>query len=124
VLFGATGDLAHRKIVPALFALHRGGELPSPFGVLATSTSVKDAPTYRADLRQSLERFEGHVPDAAAWDPFASSIDTVAGDYTKPEAFRSLRAAIEAAEAKRATAGSRLFYLAVPPPSFPDPPGL
>jgi len=119
VLFGATGDLAHRKIAPALFALHRGGELPSPFGVLATSTSVKDAPSYRADLRQSLERFEGHVPDAAAWDPFASSIDTVAGDYTKPEAFRSLRAAIEAAEAKRATAGSRLFYLAVPPAQFP-----
>jgi glucose-6-phosphate 1-dehydrogenase len=119
VLFGATGDLAHRKIVPALFALHRAGELPSPFGVLATSTSVKDAATYRADLRQSLERFEGHAPDAAAWDPFASSIATVAGDYTKPEAFRSLRQAIEAAEAKRATAGSRLFYLAVPPAQFP-----
>jgi glucose-6-phosphate 1-dehydrogenase len=119
VLFGATGDLAHRKIVPALFALHKNAELPSPFGVLATSTSVKDAQSYRAELRQSLERFEGHAPDAAAWDAFASSIDTVAGDYTKPEAFRSLRAAIEAAEAKRATARSRLFYLAVPPAQFP-----
>jgi glucose-6-phosphate 1-dehydrogenase len=119
VLFGATGDLAHRKIVPALFALHRNGELPSPFGVLATSTSVKDAQSYRAELRQSLERFEGDAPDAAAWDAFASAIDTVAGDYTKPEAFRSLRAAIEAAEAKRATAKSRLFYLAVPPAQFP-----
>jgi len=64
VLFGATGDLAHRKIAPALFALHRGGELPSPFGVLATSTSVKDAPTYRADLRQSL---------AASFQAFAAS---------------------------------------------------
>ena len=119
VLFGATGDLAHRKIVPALFALHRNAELPSPFGVLGTSTSVKDAQSYRAELRQSLERFEGHAFDAAAWDAFASSIDTVAGDYTKPEAFRSLRAAIEAAEAKRATAKSRLFYLAVPPAQFP-----
>jgi glucose-6-phosphate 1-dehydrogenase len=119
VLFGATGDLAHRKIVPALFALHRAGELPSPFGVLATSTSVKEGPTYRADLRQSLERFDGHATDLAGWDAFASSIDTVAGDYTKPEAFRSLRAAIEAAEAKRATAKSRLFYLAVPPAQFP-----
>ncbi len=68
VLFGATGDLAHRKIVPALFALHRNAELPSPFGVLATSTSVKDAQSYRAELRQSLERFEGHAPDAAAWE--------------------------------------------------------
>jgi glucose-6-phosphate 1-dehydrogenase len=105
--------------VPALFALHRAGELPSPFGVLATSTSVKEGPTYRADLRQSLERFDGHATDLAGWDAFASSIDTVAGDYTKPEAFRSLRAAIEAAEAKRATAKSRLFYLAVPPAQFP-----
>jgi glucose-6-phosphate 1-dehydrogenase len=119
VLFGATGDLAHRKIVPALHALHRSDELPSPFGVLATSTSVKDAQSYRADLRQSLQRFEGRAPDASEWDAFASSIDTVAGDYTKPEAFRSLRAAIEAVEAKRPTGGSRLFYLAVPPAQFP-----
>jgi glucose-6-phosphate 1-dehydrogenase len=88
VLFGATGDLAHRKIVPALFELSRNGELPSPFGVVAASTSVKAAEAYRTELRQSVERFApGRVTDEKAWGAFASSVDTVAGDHTRPEAF-------------------------------------
>ena len=79
VLFGATGDLAHRKIVPSLYELARGRELPSPFGVIGTSTSVGPAAAYRDDLRQSLARFGGGKPlDDAAWSAFASGIDTVA----------------------------------------------
>jgi glucose-6-phosphate 1-dehydrogenase len=120
VLFGATGDLAHRKIAPALFALARAGELPSPFGIVATSTSVGPAEAYRARLRQSVERFSGRTMDEAAWSAFAGGIDTTAGDYTKPEAWSALREAIAAAERRRATSGNRLFYLAVPPASFPS----
>jgi len=119
VLFGATGDLAHRKIVPALFKLSRNAELPLPFGLLATSTSVGAADSYRAQLRQSMERFApGRVQDEAAWAAFASGIETTAGDYTRPEAFAALRTAIEASEQRLATSGNRLFYLAVPPASF------
>jgi glucose-6-phosphate 1-dehydrogenase len=119
ILFGATGDLAHRKIVPALFQLSKGGELPAPFGILATSTSVGAAEGYRAQLRQSVERFSGGPADETAWAAFASGIDTVAGDYTTPAAWTALRAAIEGAERRRETGGNRLFYLAVPPASFP-----
>jgi glucose-6-phosphate 1-dehydrogenase len=119
VLFGATGDLAHRKLVPALFELSKNAELPSPFGLVATSTSVGAAAVYRDQLRESVERFApGKAQDEAAWSAFASSIDTLAGDYTKPEAFASLRAAIESAEQRLSTSGNRLFYLAVPPASF------
>jgi glucose-6-phosphate 1-dehydrogenase len=118
VLFGATGDLAHRKIVPALFELSQGAELPAPFGMLATSTSVGPAEAYRDQLRQSIERFSGQSPDAPAWTAFAAGIDTVAGDYTKPEAFAALGAAIASAEERRATRTNRLFYLAVPPAQF------
>jgi glucose-6-phosphate 1-dehydrogenase len=119
ILFGATGDLAHRKIVPALCALAQAGELPSPFGVVATSTSVGPAEAYRAQLRQSVERFSGYAPDEKAWSAFAGGIDTVAGDYTQPEAWSALREAIAQAERRRPTGGNRLFYLAVPPSSFP-----
>jgi glucose-6-phosphate 1-dehydrogenase len=120
VLFGATGDLAHRKIVPALFELSQGGELPSPFDLLATSTSVGAAALYRDQLRLSVERFSGgQLVDSGDWADFAAGIDTVAGDYTKPEAFAALREALVAAEARRATPGNRLFYLAVPPAQFP-----
>jgi glucose-6-phosphate 1-dehydrogenase len=119
VLFGATGDLAHRKIVPALVALAEKHELPAPFGILATSTSVRAAEAYRDELRQSLERFSGGAPvDASAWKAFAAGIDTVAGDYTKPEAFAALRAALQAAEARGKAPVNRLFYLAVPPAQF------
>jgi glucose-6-phosphate 1-dehydrogenase len=118
VLFGATGDLAHRKIVPALFELSQKAELPSPFGMVASSTSVGPAQTYRDQLRQSLERFSGRPTDATAWTAFASGIETVAGDYTRPEAFAALRAAITSAEQHRATPANRLFYLAVPPAQF------
>jgi glucose-6-phosphate 1-dehydrogenase len=120
VLFGATGDLTHRKIVPALYQLARAGELPSAFGLLATSTSVGPSDAYRGQLRQSVERFSGgKAVDGPAWSAFASTIDTVAGDYTTPAAWPALRAAIEAAEKRRGTGGNRLFYLAVPPASFP-----
>jgi glucose-6-phosphate 1-dehydrogenase len=118
VLFGATGDLAHRKIFPALFSLGAGGELPSPFGVVATSTSVGTAEAYRGRVRQSVERFSGGPVDPAAWSRFAAAIDTVAGDYSKPGAFAALRTAVESAEKARGTGGNRLFYLAMPPTSF------
>ena len=119
VLFGATGDLAHRKIVPALFALARSGELPSPLALVATSTSVGAADAYREQLRQSVERFSGKSVDEEAWRAFAAGIGTVAGDYTTPGAWSALREALLAAEGARGTAGNRLFYLAVPPASFP-----
>jgi len=90
-LLGATGDLAHRKIVPAFYALAQAGDLPSPFGVVATSTSVGPAEAYRAQLRQSVERFSGGMVDEKAWGAFAEGIDTIAGDYTTPNAWPALR---------------------------------
>jgi glucose-6-phosphate 1-dehydrogenase len=119
VLFGATGDLAHRKIVPALYALAQPGELPSPFAIVASSTSVGPAAAYREQLRQSVERFSGKAVDEQAWRAFADQIETVAGDYTQPQAWAALREALFAVENERGTAGNRLFYLAVPPASFP-----
>jgi glucose-6-phosphate 1-dehydrogenase len=118
VLFGATGDLAHRKIFPALYSLAEGGELPSPFRVVATSTSVGPAEAYREQVRQSVERFSGRPLEPAAWSRFAATITTVAGDYSKPEAFGALRGAVESAEKEHGTGGDRLFYLAMPPASF------
>jgi len=120
VLFGATGDLAHRKIFPALYSLASGGELPSPFAIVATSTSVGEAEVYREQVRQSIERFSGEAVDPAAWTRFAAAIDTVAGDYSEPEAFAALRGAVESAEKRHGTGGNRLFYLAMPPTSFEE----
>jgi len=120
VLFGATGDLAHRKIVPALYNLARLGELPSPLAVVATSTSVGPSEGYRADLRQALGSFSPtQAVDESIWNRLALSIETVAGDYATPRGWAALGEKLRAVERERGTGGNRLFYLALPPSVFP-----
>jgi glucose-6-phosphate 1-dehydrogenase len=119
VLFGATGDLARRKIVPALYNLARGGELPEPFGLVGTSTSVGEASAYRQSLRESVARFSRTQPlDENAWARFAPLVETAAADVTDPAQWTRLRERVLAVEAQRGTGRNRLFYLAVPPASF------
>jgi glucose-6-phosphate 1-dehydrogenase len=118
VLFGATGDLTHRKLVPALFALARDRALPGRFALIGTSTSVGPAEAFRAQLRDSVARFGGPL-DEAAWPPFAARIETVAGDFAQPAAYAALREKLLDLEGRHGTGGNRLFYLATPPGVFP-----
>ncbi|HYE97774.1 MAG TPA: glucose-6-phosphate dehydrogenase [Planctomycetota bacterium] len=119
VLFGATGDLAHRKIVPALYNLARCGDLPD-LAIVATSTSVGPAEPYRAELEASAKEFSRTQPlDTAKWTAFARRIDTVKADFKDPASYGALREKILAVEAARGGPPNRLFYLAVPPGVFP-----
>ena len=118
VLFGATGDLAQRKIVPALYNLSRDGDLPAPFALVATSTSVGDADTYRQRMRDAVKAHTRSGLDPAAWGAFAPSIETALADATKAEDFVALCRKVVEVEEARGTGGNRLFYLAVPPASF------
>jgi glucose-6-phosphate 1-dehydrogenase len=119
VLFGATGDLARRKIVPALYNLARGGELPAPFALVGTSTSVGGADAYRQALREAVARSSPSQPlEEAAWARFAPLVETAAADVTAPADWARLRERVLAVEKLRGTGGNRLFYLAVPPASF------
>jgi glucose-6-phosphate 1-dehydrogenase len=113
VLFGATGDLAHRKIVPALHNLARERGLPSPFSIVATSTSVGPADAYREQLRVSVSRHSRTQPlDEATWSGLARRIETAPGDVNAPGTYASIRARIPAE-------ANVLFYLAMPPATFP-----
>ena len=115
VLFGATGDLAHRKIVPALFELARNAELPRPSAWSATSTSVgrgrglpRPAPRVDRALRSGR-------PQTDRLDQLRFRDRDRGGRLHEAGVRRRCGAAIEAAETRRATAGNRLFYFAVPP---------
>ncbi len=113
VLFGATGDLAHRKIAPALYTLARKGDLPAGFSMLATSTSVGPAEAYRAALRDSVSRHSRTRPlEEAAWGAFAGNVGAVAGDVGRAETYAAIRGRLP-------EKGNRLFYLAVPPAAVP-----
>jgi len=109
VVFGATGDLAHKKILPALYALCRRNALPMPvIGVAASDCSVAQ---FRALARDSVERAEGRV-EPEALDRFLATLHYVSGHYEDAATFAALRRALDGA--KRPA-----FYLAIPPDLFP-----
>ena len=109
VLFGATGDLAHKKIYPAVFELARRGRLPMPVVGVASSTWSDD------DLRRSAHEavLAACDRDDRVWDDLSGRFSYCAGDYRDPATFDALARRLEGAE-------HPLFYLAIPPPLFED----
>ena len=81
VIFGATGDLAHRKILPALYNLRRAGLLPPESGVLAFARRPYGDDEFRAEMRLSVEQHSRNRLEPALWDDFASGIHYQQGDF-------------------------------------------
>ena len=109
VLFGFTGDLANKKIFPALYAMAKRGELvPRVVGVAGRAQTDDEV---QKRVRDSIEKEGGGITDGPAFDKLLHAIRYVGGDYNKPETFDALKTALE---------GSRhpAHYLAVPPTLF------
>ncbi len=109
VFFGATGDLARKKIFPALYAMvkRRGLDIP----IVGVAFSGWDLERLRQRARESLEQFGGGIDDAVAFERLLSLLRYVDGDYHDPGTFGRLRR--ELAEARHP-----LHYLAIPPAAF------
>ena len=108
VVFGFTGDLASKKIFPALYAMVKMGELTVPvIGVASSPWSMAQA---RQRLRESIEHV-GPIDDAPAFDRLVTLLRYVSGDYKDPATFQSLKAALGNAQRPA-------HYLAIPPPLF------
>ncbi|MFO7960678.1 MAG: glucose-6-phosphate dehydrogenase [Nitriliruptoraceae bacterium] len=109
VLFGGTGDLAQRKLYPALYELARAGRLPAQVVAVAASEWTLDDLQER--VAASVERFGGGSPDGSALARLLDALDYVAGDYRDPATFEQLATTL---------AGSQLplVYLAIPPSLF------
>lgn len=121
VLFGGTGDLAHRKVVPALYHLWRTNLLPHEFVVLAVGRRPYDDESYRADIRASLDQFSRSLPiDEDAWRTFAQRLCYQHLDFTHPTGFEDLGTRLDALDEERGTRGNRLYYLATQPSQFAE----
>src|SRR6202050_5044166 len=107
VFFGATGDLAFKKIFPALQAMVKRGKLNVP--VIGVARSAKNVDELRARVRASLEQHGGLDP--AAFDKLNSLLRYVRGDNSDPATYQALRQALGGAK-------HPIFYLAIPPTSF------
>ena len=120
VIFGATGDLTRRKLVPALYNLCAEGLLSEHFAALGVARRPLDPTSFRDDLRAGVDAFSRRsIAEAGHWDEFAAGLDYLQGDFDDPATYERLRARLEQLDGRRSIGGSRLFYLATPPEEFP-----
>jgi glucose-6-phosphate 1-dehydrogenase len=121
VLFGATGDLAHRKVVPAMYHLWRTNLLPHEFVLVAIGRRDYDDDAFRAEIRASLELFSRSLPlDETAWRTFSERITYQRLDFADPSGFDALASRLDTIDEEQGTRGNRLFYLATQPSQFAD----
>ena len=119
VIFGASGDLAHRKLMPALYNLACGRALPAGSLVVGVARREKTDAGFRAEMKQAVSSFSRRKPiDETLWADFERGISYVRGSVTDAATFEALRAHLEKADAERGSTRSRLFYLAMPPDEF------
>jgi glucose-6-phosphate 1-dehydrogenase len=119
VIMGATGDLAHRKLIPSFYNLAVDHLLPNGFAIIGFSRQDVAHEDFRADMRQSVEQFSRYAPvDSAVWDSFAEGLFFQQADFGDIECYRLLGKLLEKVEKERGTSGNRIFYLATPPTVF------
>lgn len=113
VIFGASGDLTSRKLIPSLFSLYRKKRLPEGTRIVGFSRSPFSHDEWRKKLAETTQEFAKKEWDAAAWKEFAPSIFYHAGDIGQPEDFKSLAAQLD--EFERGESTTRIYYLATAP---------
>jgi glucose-6-phosphate 1-dehydrogenase len=119
VIFGASGDLTARKLVPALYDLAALRRFPMEFAVVGVSRTKMSHDEFRKKLRGALnEQRPGEVSDDV-WDSFCKGIFYLPGDSKKLETYRELKGFLEKLDGERGTEGNRAFYLASSPSLFP-----
>src|SRR5438067_1479923 len=112
VLFGATGDLTRRKLVPALYSLATQGLLPESFCIVAFARRPKDDAAFREDVRQAIREFATSLPvDGEVWERFASRVFYHRATLDDAAGYVSLRERLGALDRDYGLAGNRLFYL-------------
>jgi len=113
VIFGASGDLTSRKLVPALYELYRKKRLAGPARIVGFSRTPFSHDAWRAKLADSTARFVGNHFDQATWNAFAGSLFYQAGDIERGETLAGLDAFLD--ELERGEAATRVYYLATAP---------
>ncbi len=120
VIFGATGDLTKRKLIPALYNLIAGDLLPDGFAVVGVGRTPWSDDEFRAQMKKDLKEFATGEVDAKKLAWLVQRLSYVAVDAAKPATFKGLAAALGKVDAEHGTGGNYLFYLAVPPSIFEE----
>jgi glucose-6-phosphate 1-dehydrogenase len=120
VIFGASGDLTHRKLLPALYSLAHDGLLPAGQAIVGFARPDFTDEAFRMSIREACDKYARTRPtEDAIWNNFAKSIHYVQGDFDSAASYDKLQAKLQEIDKTNGTAGRRIYYLAVPPQFFP-----
>jgi len=117
-IFGASGDLTKRKLIPALCNLALDNLLPKQFAIVGFATNDYTTESFRKMLGEEIPKYASAPVDVKTWDWLSQQIYYVRGDFQDAEAYKRLKEQIEQADKIHNTLGNRFFYLAVAPRFF------
>ncbi|MBV9852732.1 MAG: glucose-6-phosphate dehydrogenase [Armatimonadetes bacterium] len=120
VIFGATGDLTHRKLIPALFSIEAQGLLPEQLKIIGFARRDFSDQSFREELHSALQQFAGELWKEARdiWPKFARRIAFHRSNYDSADGYAQLKERLEGFDRTDGTGGNRLFYLATPPSTY------
>jgi len=119
VIFGATGDLTHRKLIPALYRLAVRGLLPPYFATVGFARRPKSNAEFRAEMRKAAVEAAGGAPlDTVLWDRFEQGLFYNMSEFGDPAGYANLKSLLEKLDREQGTGGNRLYYLATAPDQF------
>jgi glucose-6-phosphate 1-dehydrogenase len=121
VIFGASGDLTQRKLIPGLYSLAHDGLLPAGQTIVGMARAEMSDEQFRANMRKACDKHARTRPvDEAVWESFARGLFYVQGEFADRSAYARLKQRLEEFDRTRGTGGRRIYYLAVPPDFFDD----
>lgn len=119
VIFGASGDLTQRKLVPALYQLKKENRLPPEMTIVGVARREWSHDYFREQMREGIEEFSDGIEKEELWQDFADGLFYCSGNMNEEESYQKLKSFLGELDGKRGTRGNRVFYLAVSPKFFP-----
>ncbi len=120
VIFGATGDLTHRKLMPSLYTLARLGLIPPALAVVGVARRPMTDEVFRNAMAEAVLGGSAPARDRALWEAFAQGLFYVQAEFHDPQGYDRLRETLERLDRERGTRGNRIFYLATAPEFYAE----
>ena len=121
ILFGASGDLAKRKVIPAMYDLAQHNSLGERYSIIGFARTPMTDESFRTTIGEAAKTISEVGPiDAAEWSEFSSNLYYSAGEYGDPNSYAQLAKRLEEIDKEKNLGGNRLFYLSTPPEVYPD----
>src|SRR5437763_4503641 len=121
IIFGASGDLAKRKLIPALYRLVQERLLPAEFAIIGLGRTAMTDDEFREKMKQAVVEFsEAKSVDEEVWQSFAGGMRFLPSNIDRPECYTELAEMLEQVDRERGTQGNRLFYLSVAPEFYAE----